>query len=191
MRDAALDKVRGLAVVLLLLDHVLVPLQASGRPWLWYLRLLTRPSLPLFMMVSGVLLWRRESPGWIARQFWRVAPWATLATPVGWLVPGFDWLDPLAVYLLALGVVAVCWRARRVALVACVLAALDLRWPVHSYSPWELAAWLLLGAEFACLSWSWASSLPVWLGAVGRRSLWWYVGELVCVAIGCVCLRYV
>lgn len=173
----------------MLLDHALVPVQ-TRHAWIVWLRIgLTRPALPLFMVVSGTLLGERGANG-IKRQVVRIAPWVVAATLAAAYVPGFGWPEPLTSYLAALPLV---WCAMRygptwVWAGGMMLVALAVPWPFLGYNPAELAGWILFGvlAWRYCGDWSSTLPAPKLLRWVGRRSLWFYTGELIAIAAICV-----
>jgi hypothetical protein len=182
----------------MLLDHFLVVVQTRpGLHWVvWSRVLLTRPALPLFMVVSGSLLALRGD-GACARQAVRVLPWAMAAGVAAAFVPGFGFPEPLTVYLVALGLVdlALTFDVVPLAMAGCFLVAIQPGvWPIPSYSPFELAAWVMLGilaVEMRGHWWvRWDAVWPAWLRAVGRRSLYWYVGQLVLVGAVCAALGW-
>jgi hypothetical protein len=190
-RAGGLDGIRGVAVVLMLVDHVLVVLQTRWAPVLVARLVFTRPALPLFMVVSGSLL-AKHGDGACGKQAVRILPWAMAGTIAAAFVPGFGFPEPLTIYLVGLGLVdlALTYDVVPIALCVCFVVALqpDL-WPIPSYSPFELAGWLMVGylaVEFRGDWWSrWDHKFPRVLQSLGRRSLYWYVGELV--VIGAVC----
>jgi hypothetical protein len=195
VRAGGLDVLRGLAVVLLLVDHLWAMLWGVyGWGWAVDVRFLTRPSLPFFMVVSGTLLAQHtDTLAAVKRQAWRVLPWAMAATVLASVVTRFNQPEPLTVYLAALPVVLLLRRWPVVGMAGCLLATLYLApyWPLPSYDPLEQAAWLLLGVvlwDWRGVWWSRWSSVPgaSLLAAVGRRSMWWYVGELAALAAFCI-----
>jgi len=179
-RSVAIDRARGLAIVLMVLDHSLVLVQHHSPTVLapvYALRMtVTRASLPLFALCSGVLLHRGPS----GRRLLQIASVAAVvnaglvAVPIGIRPP-----EILAVWTLV--VVCCAGLVRRSPVLAVVLGALQVSvWPIgwHGYQPGLVL--LLLAAGFMagrpCVGW--ADALPAWLGAVGSRPLAWYVGHL-------------
>jgi hypothetical protein len=198
-RWSGLDAVRGVAVILMLVDHTLVVVQVRHE-WVAWLRIgLTRPALPLFMIVSGTLLDVRPR---FRHQAERILPWALASSIAAAYVPGFGFPEPLTMYLLALPIVWVAWRfdALWLALVIMVLMAVQGGlWPLPSYSPWEMAAWLLVGMlmhrRAGDREWWKPSAMTVarnpwldlsryrWLCWCGRHSLILYSAQLVGLAV--------
>ena len=103
-REVGLDVVRGAAVAWLLVDHLAATASGVwGWGWLYWVRMFDRPSLPLFMVVSGTLVYsHRSRPQLLRHQAARVLPWAVAATVCAAEVPRFDFPEPLTIYLLAL-----------------------------------------------------------------------------------------
>lgn len=201
-RIAALDGLRGVAIVLMLVDHVIVPIQATHTAdWgQWFdLRLLTRPALPLFMLLSGSLFElrlrgrsgtpRASMARLVGRQLWRVAPWVAGATLAAALIPGMGLPEVLTTYMLGTLGLVVFRGWEWVGAVLCLLYALAIPDWWSGYDPLEAAGWLLVGVlitRYAGDWWSRLPALPRWLAAVGRHPLGVYTGQLALIALGCV-----
>lgn len=183
-RWPGVDAARGVAVVLMLADHLLVLAQyvGAGSPALTVVRLtVTRASLPLFMLCSGSVLGSR---GVSLRRLSTVFAVALvvnavlLTWPMGIRAPEI---------LLVWCVVMACSRliARYPVLCGAVGVVQLSVWhvPWSGYQPGLLVVCVALGvlAGPACLEW--ASDLPNLLVRVGRAPLWWYCGHLSVLVI--------
>jgi hypothetical protein len=179
MRDAALDRLRGTAIALMVLDHLL----AWGEVGFCVQATVTRASLPLFMLVSGNLMAERVLPS-----IGRAAQLAAAACASTWLVAGLPFMAPVDV-LVSFCLALLAWPAARLApacaLVVCVVV-MGIA-PMNSgYSPFELLALMLVGAmTFDVGSWLYrfGCALPWWLAAFGRWPLTWYVGHLAVIRL--------
>lgn len=175
LRLAGLDRLRGLAIVLMLVDHTVWLAGAE-----WARGTVTLLAVPLFMGIAGYL-WR---PGWRPR-YEQVALAAgisgALALYMGLAAPVF-----LVVIVLALPIVAALHRWPAPAAMLGVLQA--LYWPVG----WAGAE---VGLVVACMmigrlwrqaggqEWRVGDLLPAWLGTVGRWPLTWYTGHMAAMAL--------
>ncbi len=185
-RDDRLDALRGLALVLMFLDHALVVLIAADGPhWLTYIRgSITRLSLPLFMVTSGFLM--NQHRGFSKRRRIQVLVAALWINFLIFVFPvGFGNPDILALWLF----VALFWKlivkypveTLTLGMIQNVSATLHL--PSHNYQPGYVAAWLALGVIIARLPQEpgflkHAGRLPRWVKSIGRNPLAWYVGHL-------------
>jgi hypothetical protein len=168
LRDVALDRIRGLAVALMLVDHVALLLGVLP------LRLTVgRLAMPLFFLVAGHLAHRLSArhvnvvAAGVALTF--LAPWAGEPSILLWIVLGC-----------ALIVAA---RFSGFPLVLLIVVPLTLaanRWQLGAvgYDPAALVALMVVGATLPRTAFAWGSRLPAVLGAVGRRPLTWYVGHV-------------
>jgi len=178
-RLPSIDRVRGLAVVLMVVDHVLVLVQFRSPEvvqWAYALRMtVTRASLPLFCLCAGVLLHGRRSTARLL-DIAAVALVTNVALevwPMGIRAP--EILAVLLPVLLAGGVL-VRWPAASV-----VLGVLQVTvWPIGwaGYEPGLVVAFVALGVLVGRPALSWGDSLPAALGAVGSRPLAWYAGHM-------------
>lgn len=169
-RVAGLDRLRGLAILCMLVDHlVLVTQGPGGLRWT-----VGRLALPAFFVLAGHLA---RTPN--ARH--ALIAWVGLVLP--WLVP---WIDhPNVLVLYALGVV-VLWLFHQLGR-PWWLVVLALTWGVnglvhvgHSYDALMLFGFMALGACMPRSAFEWTDRLPAGLlSAVGRRPLSWYVGHLL------------
>lgn len=171
-----LDYLRGLAVLLMLADHVVAVAEV---PALEVVRLITRAALPGFALVVGSLSSRKLSP---RRQIeWGGAAVVVTATM---LALGLG-LGGLLLVWLALGrYVARVWSPAAQAgalILALVVGANGFPWPVPGdYSPPFVVGLVLVGAYLGPSVLGQAGDrLPSWLGWFGRHALELYVGHLV------------
>lgn len=186
-RLAWIDRVRGLAVVVMMLDHCLAAVApVAGDAGLWVRLTVTRTALPMFMLVSGCLWALRES----GPSLQRVSQILLAAGTSSWLgvMVGLHPVEVLTLYTVA-------WLMRPVI----------VRYPVWSavigfiqtvYVPVGVAGhelgwvvgWLAIGVLAAGSVREevsrWGAELPEWLEVIGRRPLGWYVGHLAALASG-------
>lgn len=188
-REVFLDRIRGLAMLLMLLDHVLV-LWLDVQPgedlrW-WLRRSVTRFSMPLFMLVSGYLFGRTSR-----RRMFEVAAAALVVNVVLALFwPSFLLPEILAVWVFLLPVRKFLLRFPVEAGALGVLQAmyLPVRWP--GYEPGVVLLFLALGRIWSDRAdrrtgvlGSAGDRLPVWLGCLGRHPLGVYVVHLLALAV--------
>jgi fucose 4-O-acetylase-like acetyltransferase len=173
VRSASLDKIRGLAIVAMMIDHAVII--TSGPVELR--QTIGRIALPLFFIVAGHLAHRLT---------WRHA-WIL---GVGLLLPVFiPWLStPNILVSYVLGAVAL-WacslmgrNARYVAVavvVVCLTAVANGHGNDGGYNGFALLALMVAGS---LTSRDWFEWLGGWLwrplAVIGRRPLTWYVGHL-------------
>jgi len=186
-RWSGVDAARGLAILLMVLDHLLVVLVdvgvlagGVGSPSYLVRMTVTRASLPLFMLCTGGLLSVRRL-SWL--RFGDVSAAALvvngllIAYPIGIHPP-----EVLAVWCLVM--VAWPWIGRYPALCACVGIVQVYVWPIgwQGYQPGVLLVLVSVGVLAGPGALEWATRLPMWLGVVGRKPLVWYCGHLVALA---------
>lgn len=172
--------IRGAAILLMIVDHVLVLVDPDSLAR----STVTRLSMPAFAIVTGYL--------WRARWTWRYAHLvaAALVAEVCGRLIGLGTPDVLL--LIGAGYLAL-WLVEYSGLPPLVAIALAvLSWqhmPVGgmpdtwtNYHPNEVLAWMLLGRYL--LEVEHVVRLPRvrWLEAIGRRPLAWYLGHLVVLA---------
>lgn len=169
-RIAAFDVLRGLALLLMILDHAVI---VFG--WADEIRHLTRLAMPMFMVLSGYLfryrLGRRYAQVWIA---------ALMSWPVA-VVLDVAAVPILVIYaaLLPLLLLPVHW-----VLIVAVLGALQLyNWPIawQGYQPGYVFLFLALGRIYRLIPRN--SRLTVGSGGgplvwMGRYPLFLYVAHL-------------
>lgn len=165
-----LDAIRGLAVLVMVVDHVSIV--ADVLP----LRLTVgRLAVPLFFILAGHLA-RRLS----ARTLWAAA--------LGLALPGFaPWIDAPNVLLWYAVGVAMLVLARRVGCPLALLVALPLTLAANSwgsplltgYNPLCLLGLMALGAMLHRSAFAWGVRLPGFLAVLGRYPLTVYVGHVL------------
>jgi hypothetical protein len=182
VRRVELDRLRGLAILLMIGDHL-------ARVWAFegYRLTLGRLAMPLFFVVAGHLAGSRLS----VRHLYALC--LGLALPL--LVP---WVDsPNVLVWFSIGAVILYvfdqrgWPTWVLIFPALIFAANGWvfgLWP-HSYEPFSLLALMAVGRGLGGEAFVAGRTLPAWVGALGRRPLTWYVGhllalQLVLVAVG-------
>lgn len=170
-RISGIDKARGLAILLMVLDHVL-ELTNTGYP----IRVtVTRASMPLFFIVSGFLARKPNM---------RTAQIGILGFFLPVVIPWIDSPNVLCWY--ALGV-SVCYFARRYHFTYLVIAfTLTLganNWLGYSggnsYNPFGLIALMALGQILTADSFNVFRRLPRLTELVGKYPLRVYLGHLL------------
>lgn len=168
-----LDRLRGLAIVLMVIDHLLVILDRDN-----LLRFtLTRAALPLFCLVAGTLFRR---PG--KRLIWVTAA-GLFAGCIG-LPLGIG--QPDILLLLAFGFLLLPYMANLFGLVVALIQ--PSAWPLQTsgYEPGLVLSLLILGRLYVDpirLNDVGEWFLPSWVGTIGRWPLTWYLGHLACLYI--------
>lgn len=166
------DRLRGLAIVLMVLDHALVVVD----PGSWVRLTATRLALPLFMLCAATVwrsgLNRRRFPLLLGCLVVEVATFPTIGIPLPGIMSGIVALTVLL------------WAVPQVAAYPWTLATVGFIGWIYLGSP-EAAvfAWWGLGrASFSELD-RLGGALPAWLGSVGRHPLGWYAGHLSVLAV--------
>jgi len=181
-RLVTVDRARGLAILLMFLDHLLVLIQFRSPERLDVVHGLrmtvTRASLPLFCMCTGVLLHRRSVRS--TRRVWMVAAVAVPVNVALEVVPmGIRAPEILAVWSLVM--LTCTWGIVAYPALSAILGVLQVvLWPYgwHGYEPGLLVAFIAIGHLASLPSLEWAQRLPSWMGALGSRPLTWYVSHL-------------
>lgn len=182
-RDVAVDVVRGCAVLLMVLDHVLVQVDPAstlrvGAPWS-----ITRLSLPLFMLACAAVYRRSTSTRW--RLTWVACAEMVLYELLEMPAPGIVLLIVILLTFLDLFREPPYYWLGVVGLVQ----ALYVPVPWDGYQPGLVLAWFCL-ARLATTAGTFVPAgtadrgmLVPALAWVGRHPLWWYLGHLVALAI--------
>ena len=179
-----LDRLRGLAVLLMFLDHGLLLWLTldPGQDLRGDLRAtVTRFSMPLFMVVSGFFLERTSR-----RRARMIALVAAGLAPILWFTwPEFSQPEILALWVLGFSLRTVLERFPLETIVLGVLQILHLPvgWP--GYEPGLVAVFLAVGVLARHRPESLerlGRPLPGWFAWFGRRSLLLYCGHLLVIA---------
>lgn len=177
-RLRGVDRVRGAAVLLMVLDHALVLSGAGGFALLARLTV-TRASLPLFCVVAGCLSAGRPRARRLVPLIVAGVVLSVLELPFGTGVP--DVLLVLAAMLCCLPRAG----SRAVPVVLAVAVVQPVTWPVGTggYEPGVVLGLLIVGQ---LLGRAWVDRvgvrLPSALEVVGRYPLTWYVAHLAVLA---------
>lgn len=184
-RMEGLDRLRGLGILLMVVDHILVAFGPDQ------LRLgATRASLPIMCAVAGALCGRAIR----LRRTAAVVAAGVVAMVLGRVV-GVG--QPDVLLLLAGALASVAWvRGTGHTWLLWALASFAViqptTWPVEwsGYQPGTVVALVILGV-WAGSNYvdGWGLAWPSWLAVVGRRPLAWYVGHLAVLAVGVVVVR--
>lgn len=174
-RDRSLDAFRGLAILAMVWDHLFIVFEGSPD-----LRMLFgRFAMPAFFVLAGHLA---RSPRW------RHAGVVGIGLALPLVVP---WIDsPNVLVLWGVGVVLL-WVGRQLSLPVWLfpLVALALfanGYPVQfgtGYDVAGLVGLMGLGAMIPRSSFAWAARAPRWVGWIGARPIWCYVGHLVALQL--------
>lgn len=163
-RSGALDGARGMAILLMLLDHLLV---VTGHGDLWVRSTITRAAMPAFMVIGGALVAHTMTPPRLARLVRTIA--IGLALPV--MVPWIDDPNILVMYaagwLLVWAVSRWTWGAPLLVIVGATLAANGLLGHTG-------AGYYPIGAVVALMgagAWIGRLQLASWLQPFGSRGL--------------------
>lgn len=189
-RLVILDAMRGLAIVIMIIDHLLAALESLGveSNFVEYSRLsATRFSMPLFMIASGIA-WRLY--GLRFARWAQVVIWALLINLLTRLLwPDFNFPEILAIW----AALAIAWKLfRRFPIIAIIIGYTQatywqIKW--QGFQPGELAIFLGVGALLS------KSSLDsLWreprtsrflkpLAVVGRYPLTIYGGHLIAITL--------
>lgn len=168
-RDSRLDALRGVAVLLMVADHLILVLEAE--PLLRWGP--TRVAMPIFMLLAGQLV-RRFSL--------RLAWVALIGLALPWFIPWTERPSILLLYAVGASVVLVLrrvsWVGGLVVLAAC-LSALANGLDGPGYAALAVVGLVVLGSMMPR---SWFSDLgghcPGWCAPFGRFPLSVYVGHL-------------
>ena len=167
----ALDAFRGLAIIAMVVDHLVLVFSGPDA-----LRLTVgRLAVPAFFILAGHLAGRLR---------WRHAGVFAVGLVLPLVVPWIDSPNVLVYWAVGCVVLAGC---RRLGVPAWVLAGVALTaaangWgyaPGTGYDANALVGLMGLGVLVPRSGFLFAARAPGWVGAVGSRPLTWYVGHLV------------
>lgn len=172
-RHTGIDNLRGLAIVLMIVDHVILVFE--GPVEIRYT--LTRLSMPLFFLISGHVAKRIDAPKLL------------LIGTLGFLLPIYvtfvDNPNVLFWYAVSVPIIVLCKR-KPIALYGIVLFALTIMANYfqgtsfgNSYNPLALLALMAVGALIPRDNFQFANRLPSFLAFVGSFPLSIYVGHLL------------
>jgi surface polysaccharide O-acyltransferase-like enzyme len=176
-RSVGLDALRGLAILLMMVDHVAY---VAGPEWQVLRESVGRLALPLFFVLGGHLAsrwaWRRQLPV------------LGVGLVVGVLVPWSGAFELLLSFTLGVLLVS---RIRRSAAALGLLVAFGLTLGANGYAqlvagpvgtgyaPACLLGLMALGALLPRTAFGWTRRLPALLALLGRRPLTVYAGHLL------------
>ena len=185
-----LDAMRGLAIVIMIIDHLLASLESLGieSNFVEYSRLsATRFSMPLFMIASGIA-WRLY--GLRFTRWTQVVVWAlviNLLTRALW--PDFNFPEILAIW----AALAIAWKLfTRFPIITIIIGYTQATYwqiPWQGFQPGELAIFLGIGALLSrsSLDSLWreprTSKLVKPLSVVGRYPLTIYGSHLIVITL--------
>lgn len=179
VRLVGLDAARGLAVLLMIGDHLAL---WAGVPA--YRFTLGRLAMPLFFVLAGYLSRRLR---------WRHLWVALIGVGLPLVVP---WIDsPNVLLLWAVGSLIIwLWRQQGLPLWVLLAAALTVEangWGhmPRAYEPAAMLGLMVCGAMMPASAWGWASRLPRQLAVLGRYPVSVYVGHLLLIEGGLLALR--
>jgi hypothetical protein len=180
-RLVELDRLRGLAILLMIADHVAI---VAGTP---IVRVTAgRLAVPIFFVVAGHLAGSRLS--------WRHLQVGALGLVLPLVVGFVD--SPNVLLWWALGcVVLYVWQRLSWPVWGLIVAALTLGangWVIpagsHSYNPLDLLGLMALGRGMGPELFVFGRRLAAWMGALGRAPIRWYVGHVLLVQLALVVL---
>lgn len=181
------DAVRGAAVLLMVLDHVLLQIDAGHPLRVGHVWSITRYSLPLFMLASAAV-WRggRSWQRWSTLVLVAVYEWHMTGV-LGMPEPGIVLV--FLVVLVQVEVVSFAWGRRMGGAAVYALGVVGLVQALYSpvaiagYQPGLVTLWWCLGYlgwHGGVWAYQWRGFAP--LEVVGRHPLAWYCGHLYVIA---------
>lgn len=180
-RVQGIDRLRGAAVLLMVLDHVLVHVDALH----WSRFTLTRVSLPAFVICAALV----RPPGTAGLSGRRMALLGAAATAEIALGPAAGLYSPGPV-LLIFGVMLAGPILDRAPMTFAVLGAVQAiytsaRFGPHwgGYQPGYIVLWWSVARLVTERERGWLERLPRALAPVGRHPIAWYLGHLVVIAL--------
>lgn len=167
MRSATVDKVRGAAILVMMLDHLLLFIDPTSPIRYTF----TRLAMPLFFIVSGQLLRRLN--------YSRLG----IVAAIGILLPSYaHFIDsPNVLLIYAISAIILIKLPYPKTIIAIALAFYANRYTAvigTSYQPLALLAFMALGRTFPVAEWR-GDWIPGWVAFLGKRPLEWYVGHIV------------
>ena len=169
-RSKALDNLRGLAIFLMIFDHVLLVFHGP-----FVIRhTLTRAAMPLFFVIGGHL---------IKQVSWRIAGIGVVGILIPIAIPFIDNPNVLFWYAAFAGPIVLAKRYPIslpiiVAVALTVAANGYVKLVGNSYDPLSLFSLMCLGAMIPRAYFSFGTCIPGWIGTVGRFPLRAYVLHL-------------
>jgi uncharacterized membrane protein len=184
-RIVTLDVWRGVAIALMILDHVCAALEVRHpeNPYLFATRLIiTRPAMPLFMLVSGYLM-VTSLPS--ARRIFQVAAAAVLVNVLWFTLPMGTNVPDILVLWLMFAITAKWWTRFPVVFAAIgLLQTINWEIPWDAYQPGYVLTFLCLGvlAQKSATPIPSLAELDKPFAAIGRHPLGLYVAHIVLIA---------
>lgn len=188
-----IDRLRGLAVLLMVLDHVVIAGVSVGAwsysAWwpAWLIRMgPTRAAMPIFMVLVGLFIARRPAR---TTRVWQVIAAGLLVSAC--IAASGGWMPLPEILLLASPILAASSYVRRWPTALAAIGVVQVfTWPIGTpYEPGAVLALVCVGVLTARstrrsrLDTVCSASLPAVLGPVGRRPLMWYVSHLAAVSL--------